>query len=84
MKKIAVALAGAALFAFPAYGQPAQTNTTDAPDQAAKPAAGGAEQEAAEATAPATPKPAAPEGSQPDNQAAPDKPAADSGQSPSR
>ena len=42
MKKFAVALAGAALFAFPAYGQPAQTNTTDAPDQAAKPAAGSA------------------------------------------
>jgi hypothetical protein len=76
LNNLAVALAGVALLAAPAFGQPAQTNSP-APSGDAKPPASAGEQAQAPAApaAPADPKPASTdEGS---GQPAPDKPAAD-------
>ena len=82
MKNLAVALAGVALLAAPAYGQPAQTNSpAPSTDSAAKPPAG-ADEQAEGPAAPAAPKPASSEENS--GQPAPDKPAADSGDNPSR
>ena len=74
MKNLAVALAGVALLAAPAYGQPAQTNSPapSADTGAAKPPAG-ADEQAEGPAAPAAPKPASTEESS--DQPAPDKPA---------